>query len=112
MSTHDHHYEITDKLSKKTLGRYITGLVLCLILTFIPFGVVITRPFSKEYMYMTLVICAVLQLFVQSRFFLRLNAGPQGRWSLMSFLFALFVVLVIAFGSLWIMYNLNYNMMH
>jgi cytochrome o ubiquinol oxidase operon protein cyoD len=54
---------------------------------------------------------AIIQLFVQLFFFLHLGEESKPRWNLMVLLFAAMVVIIVVFGSLWIMNNLNYNMM-
>ncbi|MCA9327819.1 cytochrome o ubiquinol oxidase subunit IV, partial [Candidatus Saccharibacteria bacterium] len=54
---------------------------------------------------------AAAQLYVQSVFFLHLSAERKLRMTLWSTLFTIMVVVIIVVGSLWIMQNLNYNMM-
>jgi cytochrome o ubiquinol oxidase operon protein cyoD len=97
--------------SPKTLTAYITGLILSFLLTTAAFVIVDKHLFSTGAIYITISVLALLQFMVQTLCFLRLNAGPEGRWNLYPFLFAIFVVFVVMGGSLWIMYNLNYNMM-
>jgi cytochrome o ubiquinol oxidase subunit IV len=104
---------------KKNLVAYSTGIVLSIILTLIPYELVVSYSSPNEYMHSKvfiismLVICALVQLFVQIICFLRLNIkSPEGRVNVMSFLFAILVVLVIVGFSIWIMTHLNYNMMH
>ena len=110
---HDHIEQGVDYgTGKKTLALYFTGFALCLVLTIIPFVIVGQHLLSDEALYIALAVFALIQLYVQVVFFLRLNASPTGRWNTMSFLFTLVIVVVLVFGSLWIMYNLNYNMMH
>lgn len=111
MSVHNE-TNIHDGSGKKTLTTYLIGFLLCVVLTLIPFYMTAHHSISDKGLYIALAIFAVLQLFVQVTFFLRLNASAEGRWNLMPFLFALFVVLVLVGGSFWIMWNLNYNMMH
>lgn len=103
----------------KTLPAYITGLFLSLLLTLMAFGVVAAHLYKPELLnlstaavYITLTVLALIQLFVQVVCFLRLNASQEGKWELMPFLFVLLIVAILVAGSLWIMYNLNYNMMH
>ena len=56
---------------------------------------------------------AVAQVIVQVICFLRLNAQTeQGKMNLMSFIFTIIILGVVVLGSLWIMVNLGYNMMH
>ncbi len=105
--------EIASGTSQKTLKAYLIGFSLSLILTFASFvvaGITGHRFFSDASTYVGLAVLAVSQLFVQVIFFLRINTSEQGRWNLMSFLFTILIIGVVVAGSLWIMYNLNYNM--
>ncbi len=104
--------QIPSGTGRKTLSAYLVGFVLSLILTFASFIVVGKHLLSTTHSYVVLAILALMQLFVQVVFFLRLNAGPEGRWNLMAFLFTILIIIVIVGGSFWIMYNLNFNMMH
>ncbi len=106
--------------SRKSLAGYVTGLILCLVLTLLSFGLVAVHlkggvdahEMSNAGLFVTILILALIQLFVQVTCFLRLNASKEGRWDLMPFLFTIFIVCVVVGGSMWIMHNLNYNMMH
>jgi len=99
-------------MGQKTLKSYIIGLSLSLIFTLVSFGTVVYHAFSTGTIFAILAIFALMQLFVQVVFFLRINKSAEGRWNLMPFLFTILIVSVLVCGSLWIMYNLNYNMMH
>jgi len=96
---------------RKTLKAYITGLILSLGFTIAAFSVVGEHTLTNTTIYFAIGIFAVGQLIAQVVFFLRLNASPEGRWNSMAFVFAIIIVLVLVFGSLWIMVNMNYNMM-
>jgi cytochrome o ubiquinol oxidase operon protein cyoD len=96
--------------SIKTLKSYLIGFGCAIILTLIAFYISAAHILSGNLLYLVLIILAVIQLFVQSMFFLRLNASAEGRWDLMPFLFTCLILLVIVLGSLWIMNNLNYFM--
>ncbi len=97
---------------RKTFKSYVTGLTLSLILTLTAFWLVAKHTFTDKTLYISIAILALVQLFTQVVFFLRLNASSEGRWNLMPFVFAILIVSVLVGGSLWIMYNLNYNMVH
>jgi cytochrome o ubiquinol oxidase operon protein cyoD len=103
---------ITAGTGKKTLKSYLVGFVLCLILTLASFAVAGKPLLNTVQSYIVLGVLAVAQLFVQVICFLRLNTSKEGRWNVMSFLFTILIILVIVGGSFWIMWNLNYNMMH
>jgi len=108
----DQQYGTEFGTGRKTLAAYFIGFVLCLVLTIIPFVLVGKHLLPDETLYIVISILAIVQLLVQVIFFLRLNASPTGRWTSMSFVFTLMIVVILVFGSLWIMYNLNYYMMH
>ena len=115
MSEH-HHTNIDDSdlgLGQKTLGVYLFGVFLCVVLTLIPFGSVMYHWFSTGHLVVILVVSAILQFLVQVICFLRLNMKTiQSQYNVYAFVFAIIVLLVIIGGSLWIMWHLNYNMMH
>jgi cytochrome o ubiquinol oxidase subunit IV len=111
--SHSHLTESDYGTGKKTLSVYVIGVALCIILTLIPFGVVMRDVMSHSHMLWTLIGCALLQLIVQVVCFLRLTTETeQGKSNVMCFLFTIVVAFVVVGGSMWIMFHLNYNMMH
>lgn len=96
---------------------YFIGFGLSLVLTITAFLVAKQQIESEGTAYallplsIGLVVCAVVQLIVQLLFFFHLGHETKPRLNLVSFLFMMMVVGIIGFGSLWIMYNLNYSMM-
>lgn len=95
----------------KTLKSYLIGLFLSLIFTLSAFAIVGYHLVDVETSYMVITALAVAQLFAQVIFFLRLNTSPEGQWNTLPFIFTFIIVGVLVGGSLWIMYNLNINMM-
>lgn len=98
----------SDHGSKKS---YIIGFVLSVILTVIPFGLVMGDMMSGTSAIWMIAIFAAAQIFVQVYFFLHVDFSPEQRNTLYSFLFTVFVVAIVMVGSLWIMHNANENMM-
>jgi len=96
----------------KTLTTYLVGFNASLFLTIIAFYLVFRHLLSDTHLYIAVVLLALAQLYVQVIFFLRVNASKESRMNLLSFLFTILIITVLVGGSLWIMYNLNYNMMH
>ena len=88
---------------------YVVGFVLSIATTLLAYFFVVYGLLPKELLIYVVLAIAIVQLVVQLVFFLHLGRG--NRWKLMTFLFALLVVLVVVVGSLWIMHNLDYNMM-
>lgn len=106
----NHHTSLEKVNGQKTIQSYVLGFTLAIILTVIAFALVNFRLLSNSYTYTSLGVLAFLQLFVQSVCFLRLNNQGEGKWNLLPFLFTLMIIAIFVGGSLWIMYNLNYNM--
>jgi len=92
----------------KSLNAYILGFVLSIGFTLVAFWTV-GAGFGAGMGVGILVVLAVLQLLVQLILFLHLGREPKPRWNLIAFFFALFVVVVIVGGSLWIMNNVNHE---
>jgi cytochrome o ubiquinol oxidase subunit IV len=56
-----------------------------------------------------IVALALVQLFIQLIFFLHLGRESKPRWNLSALAFAVIVVVILVFGSLWIMASLDYH---
>jgi cytochrome o ubiquinol oxidase operon protein cyoD len=94
-----------------TLKSYIVGFILSIVLTIVPYYLVVQHVLPTEHTFILVVVLAVAQLFVQLYFFLHLSTKPSQRWNLMTFMFTCLVLFILVAGSLWIMWNMNYNMM-
>jgi cytochrome o ubiquinol oxidase subunit IV len=94
------------------ISSYVVGFVLSVLTTLVAYLAVVYHIWSTGFLIALIVILAVIQLLVQLLFFLHLSHEKGTRWKLVTFLFALMVVAIVVIGSLWIMHNLNYNMMH
>ncbi len=92
-------------------NSYIAGFVLSIILTIIPYMIVVKHILYDNKLIFAIIAYAILQLFVQLVFFLHLGQESKPRWRLISFIFMVFIILMIVIGSLWIMDNLNYHSM-
>lgn len=99
--------------AQKKLSVYTAGLISCILLTLFSFGVVLSGKFSKGEAFVLIYVAAIIQFFVQLICFLRLNTHtPQAKNNVASFVFTGIILMSIIIGSLWIMWNLNYYMMH
>jgi cytochrome o ubiquinol oxidase operon protein cyoD len=94
-----------------TVSRYVTGFVLSLLLTLSTYGIVVSGA-SGVWLVPTLGVLALVQMIVQLIFFLHLGEEAKPRWRILSFLFMAGALTIIVAGSIWIMANLNYNMMN
>lgn len=113
MSDHDHSPMSTTPtgLGKKSFTAYMMGFLGSLFLTIIAFYAVANRIVGDVHLYILISLLAVIQLYVQVIFFLRVNTNQESRFNLLAFLFTILIIVVVLSGSLWIMYNLNVNMM-
>jgi cytochrome o ubiquinol oxidase subunit IV len=95
-----------------TLRGYLTGFGLSVILTAIPFWLVMSGVIP-DHLITALVIMAfaAAQIVVHMIFFLHMGPRVEGGWSMMALLFTLIVLAIALSGSIWVMYHLNANMM-
>jgi len=95
-----------------SLRGYVVGFALSVILTAIPFWLVMAKVIpSATVTGMVLVAFAVVQILVHMVFFLHLDARSEGGWNLLSIMFTLFLVVILLAGTLWVMHHMNTNMM-
>jgi cytochrome o ubiquinol oxidase operon protein cyoD len=96
-------------------GVYIAGFLLSIILTVVAYLLVQRHvssghaAISHDVLIFMITSLALIQLMVQLVFFLHLDSESKPRWNLTVLLFAALVLVIIVFGSLWIMNNLNYH---
>ena len=95
-----------------TRRSYLIGFALSVILTAIPFWLVMGDVISDR-MVATLLImgCGVVQIFVHMVYFLHMNTKSEGGWTMMAAIFTIIVIVIALSGSLWVMFHLNTNMM-
>lgn len=108
MSAHDHAAE----QPHATLRGYMTGFVLSVILTAIPFWLVMGEGLeNKQATAFIIMAFAAVQMVVHMIFFLHMSRKSEEGWTLVSLIFTLILVVITLAGSLWVMYHLNSNMM-
>ena len=95
-----------------TLRGYLIGFVLSVILTALAFYYVMSGALQdKTVTALVITALAGVQIVVHMVFFLHMSPRAEGGWSLMALTFTLIVLVIVITGSLWVMYNLNQNMM-
>jgi len=91
---------------------YLLGFALSVVLTAIPFWLVMAHPIASPGVTAAFVIVfAALQILVHTVCFLHVNSQAEGGWTLMAYIFTAVLLIITIAGSLWIMYHLNSNMM-
>jgi cytochrome o ubiquinol oxidase operon protein cyoD len=112
-SDYVHSYEGAIEPEHGTLKGYLTGFALAAVLTIIPFWLVMGHVLSSTALTIFLVLAiGGAQIFVHIVYFLHMNSSSEGGWNLMALLFTLVIFFVTLAGALWVMYNMNANMMH
>lgn len=92
---------------------YLIGFVLSVVLTVIPFWMVMEGDFSKVTTLWSIVVFALVQIWVHLKYFLHLNfVTEDGRASTISFLFSALIIFMVVGLSIWIIYESNAMMMY
>jgi cytochrome o ubiquinol oxidase operon protein cyoD len=92
-------------------GRsYAIGFVLSLVLTAIPFALVMTGVLPRQAVLAGILVLGVLQIVVHLVFFLHLSTRSEGGWNLLALVFTALITGILVFGSIWIMQHLDHNM--
>jgi cytochrome o ubiquinol oxidase subunit IV len=107
----NHESSDSSGLGSGTFRSYTTGFILSLVLTAIPFAIVMKGMLSRQATLVAIFSAAIAQILVHLYYFLHLDTSTKARWSVLSLLFALLIMVLIVGGTIWIMYNLNYRMM-
>lgn len=106
------HGEHDDMNAHGTLKGYLTGFVLAVILTVIPFWLVMDHVIeSSSTAGIVILALAVVQIVVHVIYFLHMNATSENGWNFLALIFTLVLVVITLSGSIWVMYHLNHNMM-
>jgi cytochrome o ubiquinol oxidase operon protein cyoD len=97
-------------IAERVLG-YLTGLGLAVLLTATSFFVAGTSLVWEPSIPVALVVLAIAQMGVHVVFFLHITTGADNTNNVLALAFGILIVMLVMTGSLWIMANLNHNMM-
>ena len=101
-----------DEIPHGSLREYVIGFLLSVVLTAIPFWLVMGDVLSSKVTTTILILgFAVVQMLVHMVYFLHLNSRSEGGWNMLGLIFTLVLVFIMLAGSLWVMYHMNANMM-
>lgn len=98
-------------VSRGSLKSYLTGFVLALILTAIPFALVMRGTWSAAATLAAIFVAGIAQILVHLHYFLHLDTTSAARWNVLAMIFTLLIMILFVGGTLWIMWTLNYRMM-
>ncbi|WP_442789676.1 cytochrome o ubiquinol oxidase subunit IV [Novosphingobium sp. SL115] len=95
-----------------SMRDYVIGFVASVVLTAIPFWLVMTDALGDKALTGIIVVAfAAVQIVVHMIYFLHMNAKAEGGWNMLALIFTVVLVVIVLSGSLWVMHHLNTNMM-
>ena len=95
-----------------TFRSYMTGFVLSVILTAIPFWLVMGGVLNDTLKTSIVIMAmAAVQIVVHMIYFLHMNTKSEGGWTFLALTFTLTLVVITLVGSIWVMYHMDQNMM-
>ena len=110
LDDHEHHHD--DGMPHVTFKGYMTGFILSVILTAIPFWLVMAKVIPDNKIATVVVLgFAVVQLLVHMVYFLHLDTTSEAGWNMLALIFTAMLLVIMFSGSLWVMYHMNENMM-
>jgi cytochrome o ubiquinol oxidase operon protein cyoD len=104
----DRHDDGADHGSVKS---YLIGFVLSVLLTAVPFALIMTHAVPAAEAIAIALILGVTQMVVHLVYFLHMNAASGRSWNMAALIFTVIILGIIIGGSLWVMHNMNVNMM-
>jgi len=90
---------------------YMLGMALAVILTAASFWAAGTDLIWAPGIPIALGALAIAQMGVHLVFFLHISTGPDNTNNILALAFGILIVILVVGGSLWIMANLNHNML-
>jgi cytochrome o ubiquinol oxidase subunit IV len=94
-----------------SVASYTVGLIFALLLTGASFLVSQSHLLWAPGVPAGLAVLAIAQMGVHLVFFLHISTGPDNTNNVLALAFGVLIVTLVVSGSLWIMANLNANMM-
>ena len=93
------------------LGGYILGFALAALLTAASFYFAGSSLVWRPSIPVLLAVLAVAQMGVHLVFFLHITTGPDNTNNVLALAFGILIVVLVVFGSIWIMAHLNHQNM-
>jgi cytochrome o ubiquinol oxidase operon protein cyoD len=100
-----------DDTAHGSVGGYVIGFLLSVLLTAASFGLVLDRMLTQQSLLISLAVLAFVQIVVHLVFFLHMDAWSSQRWNVLAFIYTVLTAIILIGGSLWIMHNVSMNMM-
>ena len=98
------------RIGPRLIG-YVIGLGLALLLTATSFFVAGTDLVWQPSIPVAIIVLAIAQMGVHLVFFLHITTGADNTNNVLALAFGILIVVLVIGGTLWIMANLNHNML-
>jgi len=90
---------------------YTIGLSVAVLLTATSFWVANTTLLWSGGVFLGLAVLAIAQMGIHLVFFLHITTGPESTNNVLALAFGVLIVFVVVAGSMWIMADMNQNML-
>ena len=101
---HVEHVSDHDEAGHGTLGGYLTGFGLSVILTAVPFWLVMHHVFQNSVLTSALVMAfAAVQILVHMVYFLHMNTRSEGGWTFLALMFTMVLLGITLSGFIFVM---------
>ncbi len=95
-----------------SMKSYMIGFILSVVLTVIPFALVMGDMLSSEGATIAIIfLLGAGQMLVHLHYFLHVTLKVENGWQAMSIVFTIILLVIIMVGSIWVMTHLQENMM-
>ena len=95
----------------RAIRGYLVGLALATLLTCVSFYMARSTLVWQPSIPIALSVLALAQMGIHLVFFLHITSGPDSINNVMALAFGLLIVILLVFGSLWIITHLDHNTM-
>ncbi|MEM8914655.1 MAG: cytochrome o ubiquinol oxidase subunit IV [Pseudomonadota bacterium] len=98
--------------SHGSFRSYLIGFGLSVVLTIIPFWLVMGDVFDSKVLAIFLIFgFGAAQMLVHIHYFLHVTIRAEQGWQAMSLVFTAIILVIVLAGSIWVMLTLHENMM-
>ncbi|KIC40600.1 cytochrome O ubiquinol oxidase [Ruegeria sp. ANG-R] len=95
-----------------TLKSYMVGFLLSVVLTLIPFWIVLGDVMDSTGWAIAIIFTlGATQMLVHIHYFLHVSLKVEAGWQVMSLGLTVLLLVIVMAGSIWVMFNLDENMM-
>jgi cytochrome o ubiquinol oxidase operon protein cyoD len=96
---------------RRAVRSYLVGLGLAAVMTIASFWAAQTHLIYAPGISVAIVVLAIAQMGIHLVFFLHITTAPDNTNNVLALAFGILIACLVIFGSLWIMANLNHNML-